>query len=177
MGSHAQTARDTHGDLDAELGRLAACDQDLAGLAAEVTGLQGELSRFRSEVEVLQRQLALRDATLAEREAALARLEEEHARVRREARETHTAFTEATTQLRAHDQMITSLTQDLAKLRADIDTRERNPTAGQHTPSQPPAEEALATLENARQELLAHASRVVTLEQELRALRLRLGRS
>ena len=56
--------------------KLAACDEDLAQIAADVTDLHLELQRLREHGEALARQVADGEAMVGERDVALVRLEQ-----------------------------------------------------------------------------------------------------
>jgi chromosome segregation ATPase len=110
--------------LRSEIGRLEACNDALAEIAADVVDLTAHLARLQEAADRLERLLAERDAALVATERQVSRLTDMHAVARQDADRCAAAFHEVTARAGEHAERVAALEQELDGLRADIADRD-----------------------------------------------------
>jgi hypothetical protein len=110
--------------LRSEIGRLEACNDALAEIAADVVDLTAHLARLQEAADGLERLLAERDAALVASERQVSRLADMHAVARQDADRCTAAFHEVTARAGEHAGRVAALERELHVLRTDIADRD-----------------------------------------------------
>ena len=115
--------------IDAQFGKLAACDESLAVIASDVEGLLDELAVLRAAMDDLLQRHAEHEALLTEKEQTLSKLDSERSQACRRADESAAALRDLEASLTGRDERVRSLERELRELRGTLAERDHQLSA------------------------------------------------